>query len=274
MSSDLREGAAPRWESILRVDRQAATPLYHQIEENLRRLINDGVLQPSDAMPSEPNLGQIYGVSRLTVRRALDELERDGLLSRRHGIGTFIADPKAAQIHPSALSFTDNMLQTGRVPSSRIISLASLPAPDEVADQLGLAQGAPVVKLVRLRLADGQPLTLETTFLPEGRVPGLVESGIGDRSLYGLLRTDYSIDIVAMDQAMEPTLVTDSEATLLEVEPHTAAIASEIIGFTNNGERIEFTWSVTGAGRGRFQFHFRRGDVGMRHFTQSRDTGK
>lgn len=256
-------------ETLIKIDRRNKTPLYHQIIENLRTLIQEGQLKPGEMAPSEWELSDLYGVSRLTVRRAIDDLERDGLLVRQHGVGTFVANSSEAQIYPSELSFTKNMEQIGRVPGSRVISLQTLPAPVEAAHHLSLEPDTAVYELVRVRLVDNQPLMLETTYLPQARFPELAQADLSQESLYSFLKTRYHVSIVGLDQTMEPTILTDREAALLEVEAGSPAILSEIVGFTANGEPVEYTWSVTCGGRGRFYFHFREGDVGKRHFSRS-----
>jgi len=256
------------WKALIKIDRRNKAPLYHKIAENLRQVIKED-LEPGEMLPSEWDLSDLYGVSRLTVRRAIDDLERDGLLIRRHGVGTFVANSTEAQIYPSELSFTKNMKQIGRIPSSQVISIQTLPAAAELAGLLGLKAGASVFELVRLRLADGDPLMLETTYLSQERFPDLAEANLDADSLYSFLGTHHQVDIVALDQVMEPTLLTEREAELLKVEPGSPAILSEMVGFTANGSPIECTWSVTCGGRGRFYFHFREGDIGKRHFTRS-----
>jgi len=254
---------------LFRIDRSSKTPLYHQIIENIHSLIQSQQLEPGEMLPSEWELSDLYGVSRLTVRKALDELVRDGLLVRKHGVGTFVAHTSIAQIYPSELSFTRNMEQIGRKPGSRVVSVKTRPAPAEIAQRLDIQPQSPVYELVRVRLADGQPLMLETTYISAEKFPGLDQADLASGSLYQLLSDRYRVAIAALDHVLEPTLLTDREAALLEVEPGEPAILSEIVGYTAEGDPIEYTWSLTCRGRGRFHFHFRKGDIGKRHFSES-----
>jgi GntR family transcriptional regulator len=256
------------WKDLIKIDRQTKVPLYHQITQNCRDLIESGQLRPGEGLPSEWELSALYGVSRLTIRRALDELVRAGLLNRRHGVGTFVANSTEAQIFPSELSFTKNMQNIGRRPGSRVVSLQVIAATAGVAQYLDLQAGAPVLELVRVRLVDDEPLMLETSYLPYERFPDLLKANLNDGSLYDFLSKHYQVNVVALDQVFEPTLLTNREASLLNVKRRAPAILSEIIGFTSDGAPVEYTWSVTCAGRGRFYFHFREGAVGTRHFTQ------
>jgi GntR family transcriptional regulator len=260
---------ARNWTDLLTIDRQSKMPLYHQIIQNLRELIRSGRLEAGEAVPSEWELADLYGVSRLTVRSALNDLVRDGLLNRRHGVGTFVANPSEAQIFPGDLSFSKNMQQIGRHPSSRVVSIQIMPATNEVANYLDIAVGSPVYEIVRIRLADEEPLMLETTSLSQERFPDLDQADLSKASLYEYLNNHYQSAVVALEQALEPTLLTDREAELLAVKPGSPAILSEMVGFTAEGTPVEYTWSVTVGGRGRFYFYFREGDIGKRHFSDS-----
>lgn len=130
-------------------------------------------------------MSEYYGASRLTVRRALDDLSREGWVRRRHGVGTFVGNPKSAQIAPSKLSFTQQMLAIGRIPSSQLLKVTIVPASAEVAASLNLKAETPVIGITRLRLSDGEPILLETACLQAERFPGLenVETWVnGSRS--------------------------------------------------------------------------------------------
>lgn len=250
------------WEDLIKIDRQAKVPLYHQISQNLRELILGGQLQPGEAVPSEWELSDLYGVSRLTVRRALGELAREGWLTRRHGVGTFVTNPTMARIAPGKLGFTQKMRQIGRTPSSRLVSIKVIPAADEVATHLGLEAGAAVTELVRVRLADGEPIMLETAYLSQARFPDLTEANLGTGSLYEFLSNRYQVTVVAVDQTLAPILLTTQEAQLLDAEPGSPALLSEVVAFTADDTAIEYSWSVTRSDKCKFYFRFREGEAG------------
>ncbi len=245
------------WKDLIKIDRHTKLPLYHQITQNLRELITSSQLQPGQGVPSEWELSDLYGVSRLTVRRALDELAREGWLIRRHGVGTFVANPTMAQIVPSRLGFTQKMRQIGRTPSSRLISVKVIPAAAEVATHLGLEVADPVIELVRVRLANEEPIMLETAYLSQARFPNLIEANLGSCSLYECLSERYQTTVVAMDQTLEPVLLTAQEAQLLEAEAGAPALLSEVVAFTEDDTPIEYSWSVTRGDKCRFFFRFR-----------------
>jgi GntR family transcriptional regulator len=246
---------------LFKINRQDKAPLYDLIEQNLRELILRGQLEMGETMPSEWELADLYGVSRLTVRNALDNLTRQGWLIRRHGVGTFVAHPNVTEITPSKLSFTEQMRAIGRKPSSRLISLRVVAADVEVANMLKLEQGEAVVEIVRVRLADGEPILLETSCLSQKRFPGLENATeLEVNSLYDWLATHYQTNVVVMDQTLEPVLLNENQAHLLETQPGTPAMLSKVVAYGNDNEPIEYSWSVTRGDQCRFYFSFRRGE--------------
>jgi GntR family transcriptional regulator len=246
---------------LFKINRNSKLPLYSLIEDNFRELILSGQLKPGNAIPSEWELADLYQVSRLTVRHALDNLARQGWLNRRHGVGTFVANPTVARIAPSKLSFTEQMRAIGRTPSSRQISFQVVSANAEIASYLGLQESDPVVEITRLRLADDEPILLETSYLSQARFPDLDETvDLSHNSLYEYLYTQYQANVASMDQTLEPVLLTEAEAKYLGTQAGTPAVLSEITAFSSEGEPIEYCWSVTRGDKCKFYLRFRRGE--------------
>lgn len=246
---------------LFKIDRQEKAPLYDLIAQNMRQLILGGQLNLGESVPSEWELADLYGVSRLTVRNALDNLTRQGWLVKRHGVGTFVAHPAITEITPSRLSFTEQMRAIGRKPSSRLISLHVVPADADMAASLKLDQGQPVVEIVRVRLADGEPILLETSYLSQARFPGLEQAiELADNSLYEWLSSHYQTNVAVMDQTLEPVLLNETQALQLETHPGTPAMFSKVLAYTSNSQPIEYSWSVTRGDQCRFFFSFRRGE--------------
>jgi GntR family transcriptional regulator len=248
---------------LFKINRQSKAPLYDLIEQNLRELILRGHLEVGQSVPSEWELAELYGVSRLTVRNALDNLTRQGWLVRRHGVGTFVAHPKITEITPSKLSFTEQMHTIGRMPSSRLVSLRVVPANAEVAHMLKLEQGEPVVEIARVRLADGEPILLETSCLSQKRFPGLENAtALIYCSLYEWLAEHYQTSVAVMDQTLEPVLLSEAEAKQLETQSGSPAMLSKVVAYSAVAEPIEYSWSVTRGDQCRFYFNFRRAEEG------------
>jgi GntR family transcriptional regulator len=245
---------------LYKIDHQSKLPLYDQIERNLRDLIINGMLEAGQAVPSEWELSTLYSVSRLTVRRAIDELVRQNWLVRRQGVGTFVVQPSLTKIGTNRLSFTEQMLAVGRKPDSRLVSVCVVPATAKIARLLGLREGEPLVEIVRVRLADNDPILLETSYLAQGRFPGLEQADwLANGSLYAHLRDDYNLLISDIDQTLKPLLLTESEARHLETQPGSPAILSEIVANSSLGEAVEYTWAIARGDKCEFYYHFRSG---------------
>src|ERR671930_1777134 len=195
------------------------------------------------AIPSERRLSTELGVSRLTLRAALDELVREGYLIRRHGGGTFVSEPKIAQ-QLTLTSFTEDMRRRGMVADSRTISLENVHAGPQVARALNISPADRVFRIRRLRLADGEPMALETLHVPVSLVPGLTAGQLEHSSFYELLEQRYNIVIASGLQTIEPTVTNDDESELLDVPLHSPAFLFERTSQTATGETVEFVRSI------------------------------
>ncbi len=244
---------------IFKIDPHSKLPLYDQIERNLRDLIINGKLNPGEMMPSEWELVDLYGVSRLTVRRALDELVRQNWLERKHGVGTFVRQPTTASISASKLSFTEQMRAIGRRPGSRLISKREIPATAKIARFLRIQEGDPIIEITRVRLADDEPILLETSCLSLERFPILTNYlWTENESLYQTLNEKYGVNVIGLDHTLKPVLLTETEAHYLQTKAGTPAILSEIVAFTKNNSPVEYVWSVSNGDKSEFYFHFQR----------------
>jgi GntR family transcriptional regulator len=200
-------------------------------------------LEVGQAIPSERQLTNDLGVSRLTVRAALDELVRDGYLERRHGSGTYVTEPKIAQ--PLSLtSFSDDMRRRGMVPGSRTLELTTTLAGARLAHRLDVSPEARLVRVKRLRLADSKPMAMEVLHVPESLVPGLTRADFEDHSFYELLRERYGIVIASGTQTIEPTVTSEEESEVLGVPLHTPAFLFERTTVSESGRIVEFVRSI------------------------------
>jgi GntR family transcriptional regulator len=195
------------------------------------------------AIPSERLLTQEFGVSRLTVRAAIDELVRDGYLDRRHGSGTYVTEPKIAQ--PLTLtSFSEEMRRRGMVPGSRTLELTVTSAGARLARRLQVSPEEPLVRVKRLRLADAEPMAMEVLHIPEALVPGLTKADLENRSFYELLAERYEIVIGSGTQTIEPTVTNEEESEVLGVPLHTPAFLFERTTVSESGRIVEFVRSI------------------------------
>jgi GntR family transcriptional regulator len=200
-------------------------------------------LEVGDPIPSERQLSADLGVSRLTVRAALDDLAREGYLVRRRGAGTFVSEPKIAQ-ELTMTSFTDDMLRRGLRPASRTLELRVAPAGARLGRLLRVSPSEPVVIASRLRLADGESMAIETVHVCERQVPGLTAADLEQESFYELLRDRYGIVIVGGEQTIEPTVTDEDESAILGVPLHSPAFRFERVTHSQTGEIVEFVDSV------------------------------
>jgi GntR family transcriptional regulator len=195
-----------------------------------------------DRVPPERELSAAWGVARMTLRRALDELVGEGLIVRQQGRGTFVARPRMAR-HLSMNSFTEEMRKQGRVPSSRVLDFRRIRAGVRQARQLRLPVGDPIVRFTRLRLADGEPIGLETTCVSAALVPGLQESDLSG-SWYEVLGTKYAIRIAHGSSLIEPANLTEREANFLQTAPGKPAFRIETSTYGDSGGVIDFEVDV------------------------------
>ncbi len=217
----------------------SATPLYLQLADMIRNQIRDGGIRTGEALPSERELSDAVGISRVTVRRAIETLLREGLLSRRHGSGTYIA-PRIEQ--PAALlaGFSADMRNRGLTPGSHWLDRsAGLPTPDE-AMTLALSIDQPVLRFARVRMADGEPLAIERAVVP-AQFLGSVDD-VQD-SLYAALDLREARPVRGL-QRLQASLATTAEARLLSVPVGAAILRIERRGFLANGTPVEFTRSA------------------------------
>ena len=200
-------------------------------------------LEVGEAIPSERQLSADLGVSRLTVRAALDELVREGYLLRRRGAGTFVSEPKIAQ-ELTMTSFTEDMRRRGLRPESRTLELKVTPAGARLGRFLHLSPSEPIIVAKRLRMADHETMAIETLHVREALVPGLSASDLEQKSFYELLRNRYGIVIAGGTQTIEPTVTNEEESQALGVPLHSPAFLFERFTQSEKGEPVEFVHSI------------------------------
>ncbi len=196
-----------------------------------------------EAIPSERQLSADLGVSRLTVRAALDDLAREGYLIRRRGSGTFVSEPKIAQ-ELTMTSFTEDMRRRGMEPGSTTLGLEVVPAGARLGRFLHVSPSERIVVAKRLRLADRESMAIETLHVREALVPGLTAGDLEGQSFYELLRARYGIVIAGGMQTIEPTVTNEEESDALGVPLHSPAFLFERVTRSERGEIVEFVHSI------------------------------
>lgn len=245
-------------QALFIIDPDSVVPLYHQIKQNLRDLIDNDILMPEQLIPSERELSDLYDVNRLTVRQALSELVREGILKRQRGVGTFVASPKITQTLAQVKGFSERIKEIGHRPASKVLSFHITQAPVAVARRLGLASRAPVYQLVRMRYADNDPVMLETAYLAQEMFPGLLDVDFTNQSLYKVLADRYDCRVLEADETLEPVIMTRYETEMLDAEPGTPGLLVESVAYDQDGRAIELGRSIVRGDKSRFYFRVKR----------------
>jgi len=228
-------------------------PLYHQLKNIIKAQIITGAIQPGDKIPSESELGERYGVSRITVRQAINSLVQEGYLYRKQGVGTFVTSPKLRRRLPRLYSFTEDMRELGLEPSSQVLEQEVVEADEEMAEILKLSPGdTRVNRLVRVRLANGEPILLERTFIPYYLCPDLTTEDLERGSLYSLLREKYNLLLDHAYETYEVAKIRKEEAKVLKCPVGLPAFVIERLTYLKTEVPVEWTKSVARGDRLRF----------------------
>ncbi|MDV6012895.1 GntR family transcriptional regulator [Haloechinothrix sp. LS1_15] len=200
-------------------------------------------MRAGDPLPAERELASRLGVSRMTLRKAVDQLVTTGRVVRRHGAGTFVAAPKVAQPLTVA-SFTEDMRARGHVPGARTVAESIRPAGAVIGRRLEISPGVEVLRVHRLRLADGWPMAIEELHVPAALVPGLTGAELVDRSFYELAEQRFGLRVATSLQELEPTVTAPEESELLGVPVHSPAFLFERTSRSGDGTVVEFVRSI------------------------------
>jgi len=233
----------------------ARLPKYYQVKRQLLEFT--AALDPGSPVPPERELARSYGTSRTTVRQALAELVIEGRLLRMQGKGTFVAKPKVAQVLELA-SYTEGMRAHGLHPQTKILEIGYVTADEQLAALLGIRPGGRAVRVHRLRLADGEPMSIDTSHLPARRFPGLRKQLQRHRSLYETLRTAYGIRLAEAEETIETVLADPHDARLLGVDPGLPLLLLSRHAFDVTGEPVEWAQSWYRGDRYKFVTRLRR----------------
>ncbi|ANU15169.1 putative transcriptional regulator of N-Acetylglucosamine utilization, GntR family [Planococcus halocryophilus Or1] len=239
------------------LDKQSPIPIYIQIEEQLKKQIQQGDFLVGTAIPSERELTESFGVSRMTVRQSVTNLVNEGLLYREKGRGTFVAAPKVEQPLNGLTSFTEDMLARGMVPSNKIIGFEILEPDADVAADLQLVDGDKVYFIERIRFADDKTMAIERTYLPVERFPGL-HRDLLQGSLYAMIENNQQLKISHATQRMEAGMVKKEDAELLQIDVPAAILMIERISYLDGDLPFELVRSTYRADRYKFTTEIKR----------------
>lgn len=219
-------------------------PLYLQLHDTLLRMIEKGEYAAHERLPSERELSRRFGVSRITVRQAMADLAQEGRVYSKVGKGTYVSDPLTRKPLGSLFGFSESVQRLGRTPSSVILEAGLARASDAIASCLQVQPGAEIVRLYRLRRADGVPVVLEMTHLPHAVCPGILQRMADDVSLYAVLEQAYGVRMASAEVTIGAGLADESEARHLGLSQPTAVLRMEQTSFVGDGQPLEFTRST------------------------------
>ncbi|WHY87591.1 phosphonate metabolism transcriptional regulator PhnF [Neobacillus novalis] len=239
------------------INKNSPIPLYYQLEENIKELIEKGELRPGDSLPAEREYAEKYQISRMTVRQAFTQLVNEGYLHRIQGKGTFVSERKIEQPLQGLTSFTEDMKARGLEPGSELIHLKIIPAPCQIAGQLSISEDDPVYDIKRIRLADGVPMALETNYISANLIIGITEQ-IVNQSLYAHIENQLKLSIDSATQIIESSIASQDEAKYLKISKGAPVLLIQRNSFLKDGTPVEFVKSVYRADRYKFMIQMRR----------------
>jgi GntR family transcriptional regulator len=237
------------------VAERSPKPVWVQIEEQLADRIDTGALRAGQRLPPERDLAEALSVSRMTVRQALASLAARGLVERGVGRGTFVREtPKLVHDLARVAGFTEEIERQGLEAGARILDAKECPAPDQVALALAIDPGAAVVRVERVRLGGGTPITLEDSWLPAALFPAFLDQDLSG-SLYELMRERYDLGPVGATERLEPMAARSYEAEALGVEEGAPLMSVERVAYAAGGIAVEFAHDCHRGDRARFVIH-------------------
>lgn len=267
ISADVVIDAVSQLSGPIALDRSSPVPLYHQLFATIRQLVADGRLLAGEQLPPERELAEMAAVSRMTARQALADLERDGVVTVRHGVGTFIAAPRFVYDAIHLQGFTEMAEQSGLIATSRVVGQHVSPASPSETDALGLPNRMNLLRIVRVRSLGGSAIVLETSQLDAVRFGGLTGEDLG-QSLYRLLERRFGVRLTHAEETIEARLADEREAELLGIAAGSPTLVVSGTAY-QGGTAVEWFRSVYPAERVRLAVTSQRQVPGVDAGTQS-----
>src|SRR5260370_5928734 len=236
--------------------RKSPLPRYYQLKEIMRDKIRNDEWNPGDIIRSERELGEQYGISRMTARQAITELANEGLFYREQGKGTFVSRHKITQQLIHLTGFTEDIRARGQRPGTKVLSAKMHPADEETAEKLRINPGALIFRLQRLRLADGEPLAIELSQINFKGSERLLEEDLEKNSLYRVLETKYGILLMEADQELEAGLA-GKDAQLMKISLGSPVLFTRPITYSERNQPIEYAKAVYCGNKYTFYTHMK-----------------
>ncbi|QDP41293.1 GntR family transcriptional regulator [Radiobacillus deserti] len=239
------------------LNKNSPLPIYYQLEEEIRQLIQSGQLKPGELLPSEREYAELHEISRMTVRQAINNLASEGLLYRQKGKGTFVAEKKFEQNLQGLTSFSEDMKARGLTPSSRLLTFEEMMANSNVAAKLQISEGDKVYLMQRIRLANGDPVAVEAIYTPKSVVGSLSKEDYSG-SFYEYMEQQKGLQIGHAEQELESALANPFEIEHLQVNSGDPVLLMKRITYLSNGIPFEYVKSAYRADRYKFKLDLPR----------------
>lgn len=215
-------------------------PLYTQIRELLRQRILDGTYQTHEQMPSESEMMKSFGVSRITVRQALGDLQKEGLIFKIHGKGTFVSKPKAFQNLARLQGFGEAMSSMGYETFSQLVSHKTVAAGKAVVRRLQLEDQDMVTEIRRVRYLNREPISLDVSYLPTSIGDRLGQEDLTTRDIFSILENDYGQPLAHAELQIQAVLADETTARMLAIEEGSPVLYLERLTFATDGRPLDY----------------------------------
>ncbi|MEJ5229949.1 MAG: GntR family transcriptional regulator [Pseudothermotoga sp.] len=242
------------------MDKEYPVPLYYRVYRNLKQKIVDGIYKPGDRIPPESELVQIYNVSRLTVRRALEELRSEGFINRAKGKGTFITGRKEEEQMNVLKGFTDKAKEEGFSVKSVVLENKLVEVPLELTEVFGVEQGTMVILLKRIRYMNEDPVAIESAYLNTAidvKLLSILKKDMSKESLYEFLRGELKLPLIRAYEVLEVTEISGPDAKHLNVPAGSCALLRKRYTYTSESKCVEFVRSIYRGDKYRFKIELK-----------------
>lgn len=230
------------------INKNSPIPIYHQLLEYIKSKISSGEYPADELIPSEREFSEKFQISRMTVRQALNNLVQDGYVYRQKGKGTFVSRQKVEKKLSRLNSYTEEMIERGLKPSSKLVKFEIKKTNGAEADLLKIGENESIYDIKRIRLADAKPMSIESILVPCEIAPSLNQKVL-ENSFYEYVHTNINDSIEFAEQSIQARLANDEEAKLLEIPQNSPVLSIERTTYLRSGKVLEFEITVYRADR-------------------------
>jgi GntR family transcriptional regulator len=213
---------------------------YEEVRDQIVAFIAAERLGRGERLPTERQLSETLGVSRPTLRQALELLEKDGLIERRQGSGTYVAEPRVAVDVRVLVSLTRSIVASGMTPGARVLTSMVVPATGDLATRFAVPPQTPLQHFERVRFADGRVVAFERSWFPASIAPNLSAFDLENRSIYDVLEREYGVKLFRAEQEFDASVADEKVAALLDCEPGAPLMVVHRLSFDLNGRPVEY----------------------------------